>query len=117
MKINVFLTLALTLFLSVFLSTLTFAAGGGGVVTSDPSKHFDSKGKMPSRFTIELQNGLRKTLPYEDERDFAEAQKGFIAAPEYKQIMAEAGNVAWYVLSCRIFPWIFMVVPAGGITI
>lgn len=71
------------------------AAGGGGVVTADPTKHFDSKGKMPSEFTIELQNGLRKSLPFEDKRDFEEAKKGFIAAPPYKQIMAEAGNVAW----------------------
>jgi alkyl sulfatase BDS1-like metallo-beta-lactamase superfamily hydrolase len=70
------------------------AAGGGGVVTADPTKHFDSKGKMPSEFTIELQNGLRKSLPFEDKRDFEEAKKGFIAAPPYKQIMAEAGNVA-----------------------
>jgi alkyl sulfatase BDS1-like metallo-beta-lactamase superfamily hydrolase len=72
-----------------------FAAGGGEIVQADPSKHFDSKGKPPSEFTIELQNGLRKTLPFEDKRDFEEAKKGFIAAPPYKQIMAEAGNVAW----------------------
>ncbi len=71
------------------------AAGGGGVVTSDPSKHFDAKGKLPSKFTIELQNGLRKSLPFDDKRDFEEAKKGFIAAPKYKQIMADAGNVAW----------------------
>lgn len=58
-------------------------------------KHFDPKGKMPSSFTIELQNGLRKSLPFEDRRDFEESQKGFIAAPPYKQIMGEAGNVAW----------------------
>jgi alkyl sulfatase BDS1-like metallo-beta-lactamase superfamily hydrolase len=72
-----------------------FAAGGGDVVTSDPSKHFDLKGKSPSKFTIELQNGLRKSLPFEDKRDFEEAKRGFIAAPDYKHIMAEAGNVAW----------------------
>lgn len=72
-----------------------FAAGGGDVVTSDPSKHFDAKGKLPSKFTIELQAGLRKSLPFEDKRDFEEAKKGFIAAPDYKQIMAEAGHVAW----------------------
>ena len=76
----------------------TFAAGGGGVLV-DPGamegKHFDPKGKMPSKFTVELQNGLRKTLPFQDKRDFEEAKKGFIAAPSYKQIMAEAGNVAW----------------------
>lgn len=59
------------------------------------NKHFDPKGKMPSPFTIELQNGWRQTLPFEDKRDFEEAQKGFIATPPYKQIIAEAGNVAW----------------------
>ena len=80
---------------SLFLSGSVLAAGGGGVVTADPSKHFDPKGKMPSKFTIELQNGLRKSLPFEDKRDFEEAKKGFIAAPDYKQIKAEAGHVAW----------------------
>jgi hypothetical protein len=35
---------------------------GGEVITADPSKHFHPKGKMPSKFTIELQNGLRKNL-------------------------------------------------------
>ena len=78
---------------------LTAFAAGGGAVLADPGamegKHFDPKGKMPSKFTIELQNGLRKTLPFEDKRDFEEAKRGFIAAPPYKQIMAEAGNVAW----------------------
>jgi alkyl sulfatase BDS1-like metallo-beta-lactamase superfamily hydrolase len=58
-------------------------------------QHFDPKGKIPSTFTIALQNSLRQSLPFEDERDFEEAKKGFIAAPPYKQIMAEAGNVAW----------------------
>jgi len=72
-----------------------FAAGGGDVVTADPSKHFDPKGKPPSKFTIELQNGVRATLPFQDKRDFEEAKKGFISAPPYKKIMAEAGHVAW----------------------
>ena len=58
-------------------------------------KHFDPKGKAPSTFTVELQNGLRKTLPFEDKRDFEESKRGFIAAPSYKTIMADAGNVAW----------------------
>jgi alkyl sulfatase BDS1-like metallo-beta-lactamase superfamily hydrolase len=38
---------------------------------------------------------VRASLPFQDRRDFEEAKKGFIAAPPYKQIMAEAGNVAW----------------------
>ncbi len=58
-------------------------------------QHFHPKGKMPSKFTIELQKGLRAALPFEDKRDFDEAKRGFVAAPPYKQIMAEAGNVAW----------------------
>ena len=71
------------------------ASGGGKIVTSDPTKHFDPKGKMPSEYTITLQEMQRKGLPFEDKRDFEEAKRGFIAAPEYKQIMAEAGHVAW----------------------
>jgi len=75
-----------------------WSAAGGGVLT-DPGamegKHFHPKGKPPSKFTLELQNGRRATLPFEDERDFEEAKRGFIAAPPYKQIVAEAGNVAW----------------------
>ena len=74
------------------------AAGGVGVV-SDPDaaegKHFHEKGKLPSSFTIERQQELRRTLPFDDERDFEESKRGFIVAPPYKQIMAEAGHVAW----------------------
>ena len=69
------------------------ATGKGHEATDH--QHFDPKGKPPSSFTIQFQSGLRKNLPFEDERDFAEAQKGFIAAPAYRQIMAEAGHVAW----------------------
>ena len=83
---------------SFMASGLAFAAGGGGVV-ADPGamegKHFDPKGKAPSSYTIDQQNALRKTLPFEDKRDFEESKKGFIAAPAYKTIMADAGNVAW----------------------
>ncbi|MEB3324998.1 MAG: MBL fold metallo-hydrolase, partial [Cyanobacteriota bacterium] len=57
--------------------------------------HFDAKGKLPTQFTIAHQNLFRQRLPFGDDRDFEEAQKGFIAAPPYKQIMAEAGHVAW----------------------
>jgi alkyl sulfatase BDS1-like metallo-beta-lactamase superfamily hydrolase len=63
--------------------------------TNGQPKHFDAKGNLPSAYTIEFQKALRRSLPFEDQRDFEEAQRGFIAAPDYKQIMAEAGNVAW----------------------
>jgi len=95
MKFKKTFTLTLAIALFSWFTCTAFAAGGGEIVTADPTKHFHPKGKMPSNFTIELQNGLRKSLPFEDKRDFEEAKKGFIAAPSYKQIMAEAGNVAW----------------------
>ena len=85
----------LTLACTCGIASAVLAAGDGKIVTADPSKHFDPKGKPPSEYTIELQKGLRATLPFDDKRDAEEAKKGFIAAPEYKQIMAEAGNVAW----------------------
>ena len=58
-------------------------------------EHFDPKGNAPSPRTIEIIEGLRNSLPFDDKRDFEEAKRGFIAAPDYKQIMAEAGHVAW----------------------
>jgi alkyl sulfatase BDS1-like metallo-beta-lactamase superfamily hydrolase len=58
-------------------------------------KHFHPKGKMPSKYTVEKQNQLRQTLPFDDTRDFEEQKKGFIAAPEFKQIKADGGHVAW----------------------
>jgi alkyl sulfatase BDS1-like metallo-beta-lactamase superfamily hydrolase len=63
--------------------------------TGDNLQHFDPKGKPPSTFTLELRNGLKATLPFSDKRDFDEAKKGFITEPPYKQIMADAGHVAW----------------------
>ena len=81
--------------IGMLLSSAAWAAGGGEIVSSDPSKHFHPKGKFPSEFTIDAQIKQREMLPFDDERDFEEAKKGFIAAPDYTQIMAEAGNVAW----------------------
>ena len=57
--------------------------------------HFDPLGKPPSKFTIELRNGIKAQLPFSDKRDFDEAKRGFIAEPPYKKIMADAGHVAW----------------------
>jgi alkyl sulfatase BDS1-like metallo-beta-lactamase superfamily hydrolase len=64
---------------------------------SDPEAgaHFHPKGKPPSDHTIALQEDHRASLPFDDRRDFEESKRGFVAAPPYRQIMAEAGNVAW----------------------
>lgn len=80
----------LTLLAAMLISQTPIASSA-----ADSSTHFDPKGKMPSTYTIELQTGLRASLPFDDKRDAEEAKKGFIAAPTYKQIKAEDGHVAW----------------------
>lgn len=70
---------------------LSHQAPAGNPTTS----HFHPEGKMPSRFTVELRNGVKKALPFEDVRDFGENKRGLVAIPPFKQIMADAGNVAW----------------------
>ena len=58
-------------------------------------EHFHPLGKQPSSATVALRAALNDQLPFDDARDFEEAHRGFIAAPAYRQIMAEAGHVAW----------------------
>ena len=58
-------------------------------------EHFNAKGSEPSPFTTELQQQLRLSLPFEDRRDFEESQRGFIAAPDSKQILGASGNIVW----------------------
>lgn len=65
------------------------------VVAAAGDTHFHEKGKKASKFTIKERNKQKAALPFSDRRDFEEARRGFIAAPEYKQIMAEKGHVAW----------------------
>jgi hypothetical protein len=50
------------------------------LASAEKPTHFDPKGKPPSQHTIRGQKALRASLPFDDERDFAEAKKGFIAA-------------------------------------
>ena len=74
------------------------AAGGAAPpaeMAIQPSGHFHPKGKPPSKYTVEQRQALRASLPFEDQRDFEESKRGFVAAPSYKQIKGEAGNVAW----------------------
>ena len=58
-------------------------------------KPFHPKGKPPSEHTIEVLEQARTTLPFADTRDFEEQKKGFIAAPDSKKIMADAGHVVF----------------------
>jgi len=58
-------------------------------------EHFNSSGNTASARTAQLQQELRSSLPFEDERDFGESRRGFIAAPDYRQITAANGRVVW----------------------
>jgi alkyl sulfatase BDS1-like metallo-beta-lactamase superfamily hydrolase len=66
-----------------------------GQTKQSEAKHFDKKGKMPSSFTVAKWEEWKKTLPFDDKRDFEEAKKGFIAAPNFKQIKNDQGRVIW----------------------
>jgi alkyl sulfatase BDS1-like metallo-beta-lactamase superfamily hydrolase len=59
------------------------------------TEHFHPKGKPPSKHTIAVLEQARKTLPFADERDFEEERQGFISAPDFWQIQADNGGVAW----------------------
>jgi alkyl sulfatase BDS1-like metallo-beta-lactamase superfamily hydrolase len=98
MKMSVSFALTLVVTLAGALPGVAYPAAGGSAA-ADPAtaatSHYHPKGKQPSKYTIELQDGVRATLPFDDKRDFEEAKRGFIAAPSYRKIMADAGNVAW----------------------
>jgi alkyl sulfatase BDS1-like metallo-beta-lactamase superfamily hydrolase len=82
----------------VVLGVGPLALAGGiarGDTAQEPAAHFHPKGQPPSRHTVQARQRQRLSLPFDDQRDVEEAQRGFIAAPPYRQIVAEAGNVAW----------------------
>ncbi len=57
-------------------------------------KHFHPKGKPPSEHTKKVLQQAQAGLPFSDKRDFEESDRGFIAAPDSKIIMSDAGQVA-----------------------
>ena len=57
--------------------------------------HFDEQGNISSSVTAEIQSKLRDSLAFSDLRDQAEAERGFLAHPEFKQIRDSTGRVVW----------------------
>jgi alkyl sulfatase BDS1-like metallo-beta-lactamase superfamily hydrolase len=57
--------------------------------------HFHPKGKAPSPHTIRVIEAAKSALPFDDMRDFDEQARGLIAERTARQIMADAGNVAF----------------------
>ena len=84
---------------SVVAAAVALASGLALLAAAGPAAaqhtHFHPEGKPASRFTVELRDGVKKALPFEDKRDFEENQRGLIAVPPFKKIMADAGHVAW----------------------
>lgn len=77
---------------SLLMATWLAACTSAVVVAQD---HFNPKGNPASDSTVALQNELRFTLPFTDERDYQEARRGFIAEPDSRQILGASGNVVW----------------------
>jgi alkyl sulfatase BDS1-like metallo-beta-lactamase superfamily hydrolase len=77
-------------------SAVTVAQKGGGEFKyADPDKHFDPLGKPPSEHTLRAIAEDAAGLPFDDTRDFSEAEKGFIAAPDTWIVKGPAGNTVW----------------------
>ena len=77
---------------NILIFALALVVSAGNAFAQD---HFNAKGSEPSSFTSQLQNELRNSLPFEDQRDFEESSRGFIAEPDSRQILAENGRVVW----------------------
>ncbi|HBX38770.1 MAG TPA: hypothetical protein DEG76_16440 [Pseudohongiella sp.] len=66
------------------------------ISSNAPAALAQSSAQQPAtEATARQQQMLRDTLPFADQRDFEESQRGFIAAPGYRQILGAAGNVVW----------------------
>jgi alkyl sulfatase BDS1-like metallo-beta-lactamase superfamily hydrolase len=76
--------------ISIFAFVLVVSAG-----STFAQDHFNEKGSPPSSLTSQLQNNLRNSLPFDDQRDFEESRRGFIAEPDSRQILAANGRVVW----------------------
>ena len=61
----------------------------------DPQPLAGADVNPPSTHTIAHQQALRDSLPFEDQRDFDEQRRGFIAAPDYRKITDESGELVW----------------------
>ena len=92
---HLFETASLVAFVAAIAGIVSCGPEGTPPVTDGETDHFHPKGKPPSEHTIKVLQEARIDLPFEDDRDFEESERGFIAAPDSKIIMADAGHVAW----------------------
>ena len=67
---------------------------GPSAAQDAPGGHYHPRGNPPSPHTVEANRHQRDVLPMADKKDFDEAKRGFIAAPEYRQIKGKGGDAA-----------------------
>ena len=77
---------------AALLLVVVVAVSGCGADSQSNSRTMDN---APSQATQAKQQALRASLPFEDQRDFEEHQRGFIAAPAYRRIASAAGDTVW----------------------
>ena len=81
--------------LATLISVLTALALALTTGAAAQPEHFDPLGKPPSEHTLKAIAEDSAGLPFDDTRDFDEAQKGFIAEPESWKVVGPEGNVVW----------------------
>jgi alkyl sulfatase BDS1-like metallo-beta-lactamase superfamily hydrolase len=57
--------------------------------------HFHPLGRPASSYTVAAHETAHAALPFDDERDFEEARRGFLAAPSERRIVADDGRAVW----------------------
>ena len=80
---------------AVILALAAFACTSETPPTDAITDPGNADAKEASQSTSNQQAALRKSLPFDDERDFDEHQRGFIAAPSYRRITSESGETVW----------------------
>lgn len=77
------------------LAAMVLFCAATAACTEEPGSFISTAARPPSEYTIARQQALRENLPFDDERDFDEQRRGFIAAPSYRRITDDSGKIVW----------------------
>ncbi len=93
LRSRLLLNAVLSASIATFAGGAEYASAQTGAAPAD--QHFDPLGKPPSEHTLKAIAEDAAGLPFDDTRDFDEAQKGFIAEPDSWKVVDPNGNVVW----------------------
>ncbi len=77
---------------TVSLTLLVLLAGCNNI---NHTSNYSATEKVATSKTLEHQNLVRQSLPFNDDLDFELAEKGLIKRPEQLEILDDNGNVVW----------------------